>query len=233
MTTRILRAGAAIAGLTGLLFTAACGDGGGERARTERAARKTAVAAKGTVLTQQQLEKAAVAKEDLPGYTVDWLTAHTTAPSLPTDPAQCQAVGDTLGLVSRYRPTARLIRIVTKPGEDGATLALAAYRAGDAERAMADIRMGLRTCPGRSFAPGDSFHYQEVAALPGRGQGDESVSFKLVQVMEGVKQRPAFTFVVVRSGSTVAIFRAMNLNGRPAVVSAGMVDAQVRKVTKS
>lgn len=241
MKARALRAVVAVVALTGLSFTAACGggDGGGERAEPERATGQPAAAGQGVLLTQAELEKVAVTKTDLPGYTVEWISALVSAPSLPVEPHECQAIGDTLGFVSQYRPTARLIRVMSKAG-DGGSLGLAAYDAGDAENVMADVRAGVRTCAGKAFDPNDGFQYEAVTALPGPGKGDESVSFTLVQVVgdskQGFEQRSeaVHTYVLVRTGTVVATFRALNPRGKEvAVVPADIIDAQVRKLAKA
>lgn len=233
---RVLRAGMAFSVLAGLTFTAACGEKKGpEQAAGRPAAASAAEAARGTGLTQPQLERAAVSEEDLPGYTVDWMGASVSAPSLPAEPAECQAMGDTTGMVSQYRPTARLSRLVDKPVEAASGLTLAAYRAGDAEKAMADVREGIRTCAGRTFDPGDTFQYKAVTALPDPGKGDDSLSFKLLQVVGGSKKglEVAHMYVMVRTGSTVAIFRALSRDSHVPVVPANVVDAQVRKLAKA
>ncbi|MFF3454785.1 hypothetical protein ACFYXH_10705 [Streptomyces sp. NPDC002730] len=227
MLNRVLRAGMAVLVLTGVSSMAACG----ERDRPEQPT--ASPAADGVGLTQPQLERAAVTKQDLPGYTVDAISTSVSAPSLPAKPAECQAIGDTLGMVSQYRPTARLGRVVSKPGEGTAGLGLAAYRAGDAKKVMADVRAGISTCVGKAFDDaGDPFRYEAVTALPDPGKGDESVSFKLVQVVEDSKARSevSLVYVLVRSGSTVATFRALGFGGRAAAVPADAVDAQVRKL---
>ncbi|MFC4611325.1 hypothetical protein ACFO9E_26540 [Streptomyces maoxianensis] len=136
-----------------------------------------------------------------------------------------------LAQVGDARPLARLVRIITKPRADGATLALASYRQAEAEKAMDDLRAGVRSC--KTFSVDPTFRYERITALPDPGTGDESVSFSFDQVLVGPKEiRVPMTYVVVRSGTTVVNVSAMNIegNGRPATVPPTLVDAQLRKL---
>jgi len=234
--TRVLRVDAACLVLTGLSFTTGCGDGSGERSEEEHSAKEPVAASPLKVLSQAELERAAVGAQDLPMTTVDWLSAATLPHQPPIEPAACQAVSDTLDLVDGYPPSARVVRVISREGQFSISMSLAAHTPADAARVIPDVRAAARSCKA-AFAPNYGFQYEAVAALPDPGLGDESASFKLVQIVEVGKGRPVkvpMTFVAVRTGSTVAIFHASNIRGgQAAVVPADVVDAQLTKLART
>lgn len=67
--------------------------------------------------------------------------------------------------------------------------------------------------------------------MPVPRQGDEAVSYKLEGSIEGTNV--PMTFTIVRSGSTLAAFYAMNtLDADKAQVPAGVIEAQLTKPEK-
>ncbi len=224
--------GCAVTTAAVVLFTSGCGDGSGPPAvkRTAEARPAEATAMPRQPLTQARLERLTVTQGDLAGSTVTTTGAQMPDRARVADPPACQGVSAGFGQVAAARPTARVVRIVTKTGTDGATLALASYRSADARKAMADLRAGIRSC--KSFTIDPMFRYENIRALPDPRKGNESLSFSIDQVSEAGTRVPT-TFVVIRSGTVVLNVSAMHLarDGRPATVEPALLDTQLSKLS--
>ncbi|MER6091717.1 hypothetical protein [Streptomyces bluensis] len=127
---------------------------------------------------------------------------------------------------------ARAARTLTAKNELDATiasLALLAYEQSDAEKVVADLRTAPKSCTAYEHA---DYKHSGVKALPAPQQGDEAVSFKLTSSVEGTDV--PMTFTIVRSGSTLAAFYAMNLlDADKAQVPAELIEMQLTNLEKT
>lgn len=137
-------------------------------------------------------------------------------------PAACEPLYDMTMMLSRQQYHGVVEQQLT-PADDGSggsdssggaggMMSLKSYTGPDAARLMADLRTSLRTCTSfKSPEEGESWGSPKRLADP--KAGDEALSYHLVQTVPSVDENgddddgPAadalFTFVVVRSGSTV------------------------------
>lgn len=138
-------------------------------------------------------------------------------------PAACEPLYDMTMMLSRQQYHGVVEQQLT-PADDGSDdsgssggagggmMSLKSYTGPDAARLMADLRTSLRTCTSfKSLEEGESWGSPKRLADP--KAGDEALSYHLVQTVPSVDKNgdddggPAvdalFTFVVVRSGSTV------------------------------
>ncbi|MER5179567.1 hypothetical protein ABT009_14555 [Streptomyces sp. NPDC002896] len=238
MKSAAQRALVAASVVAALGLTAACGGSGGEGGakaspkETSQGKESAAAEAGAKALTAAQLEKAVVAGADLKGYKIEKMSA-ADMPSeiVPADPAECQPLADMFMFTTQPKSQARTGRTLTHVNELDATvtsLALLAHEQADAEKVMAGLRTATEKCTGYEHA---DYKYSGVQALDAPDAGDEAVSYKVTGDIDGDTVPMAFT--VVRSGSTVAAFYAMNmLDGKKTEVPAEVVEAQVAKLEK-
>lgn len=247
------RAVVAVSVAVTLGLTAACGGGGDEQGAEGKPAGATPTkaadeaktgsegggggAASGDAkrpLTEAQLEKAALVSDD----TKDYKVAKTPegdipAGAVPAEPAACQPIADMFFFGSTPRAEGRTARTLTARSDLNATvvsLALLAHdEQSDAEKVMAGLRTASTSCTAYEHA---DYEYSGVKALPAPQQGDEAVSYKLKGSIEGTSV--PMTFTIVRSGSTLAAFFAMNVrDADKAQVPADVVEAQLTKLEKA
>lgn len=98
------------------------------------------------------------------------------------------------------------------------------------------VRTAMRSC--NAFKPAfGGFTYEGVTALPDPKLGDESVSFRLLQVLSSEDEKPLkvpVTVVLVRVGATLATFEAANIKrDGQAVVPRDVVDEQLTKLANA
>ncbi|MFE2296848.1 hypothetical protein ACFXAW_01470 [Streptomyces sp. NPDC059445] len=224
-----------------LAATAACGakdsdsDTGGSAAGSKKPAAQATPAAKEGLkpLTEAQLTKAAITKEDLKGYRVG-NTPDDEIPevSVPAKPATCQALADMFLLGTEPDATSRVSRSVTSlKATDGTVLrvGLLAQKEADAKKVVADLRTQSENC--NSYEHTD-YHYTEVKPVKAPALGDEAVAYSMTSDIEGTKI--PVTYTVVRSGSTLAVFYAMSvLSEKAPDVPADVMEAQVTKIEKT
>ncbi|MER5402096.1 hypothetical protein [Streptomyces sp. NPDC002599] len=226
-----------------LATTAACGgqdtggksdgDKNGGSSKKPTAAAKPAVEEGLKPLTEAQLTKAVITKADLKGYRVgDTPDDEIPEVSVPANPAKCQALADMFLLGTEPDATARVSRSVTSLTATDATVlrvGLLAQKEADAKKVVADLRTQSGTCS--SYEHTD-YHYTGVKPAKAPALGDEAVSYTMTSDIEGTKI--PVTYTVVRSGSTLAVFYAMNILGKKAPeVPASVVEAQVTKIKKT
>lgn len=243
--SKVSRAAVAVSVAAVLGLTAACGAGGDESkdAQAKPSADGTAAGdakdGKGgegsgtTALTEAQLKEAALGKGDVKGYKIAGMPAEDMlGVPVPAKPAACQPLANMFNFTSDPQPKARAGRTVTAENKLSASvvsLALAAHEQSDAEKAMADLRTATENCDGYEHVGNK---YTAVEARPAPRQGDEAVAYKLTADIEGAEIPMSFT--VVRSGSTLIGFSAMNmLDADKAEVPDEILDAQVEKVEKA
>lgn len=228
------------AGVTvALAATAACGgqdsDGGDKDAASRKPAAKASPAAREGLkpLTEAQLTKAAITKADVKGYRVG-NTPDDEIPevSVPAKPATCQAIADMFLLGTEPDAAARVSRSLTSLEQTDATvlrMGLLAHREADAKGVMADLRTQSEKC--ESFEHTD-FKYTAVKVLKAPELGDEAVTYSMTSDIDGEKIPVSYT--VVREGSTLVVFYAMNaLGGQAPEVPAKVMEAQVAKLDKA
>lgn len=214
------------------------GDGGGERAK--RASRATSAAtadaqepAAGGALTKDLLEKAALADGDVDGFTVRKMAASDIVEdSVPAKPAACQPVADMAVFTSDPAAQASVGRNLTAEGERDASLALSlvllSYEEGGAEEVLAGLRTAIGKCTEYEHV---GYRHTGVGRRTAPGLGDEAVAYGFTASIEGAKVPTTFT--VVRSGTTIASFMAMDmLNGDTLKVPSEVVETQLEKLEK-
>ncbi|MFF6782013.1 hypothetical protein [Streptomyces sp. NPDC012510] len=242
MRSKMSRAAVAASVVAALGFTAACGGGGDEEKGAETKPSATASSsadgkAKDTAgtgaLTEAQLKEAALAKGDVKGYAIADLPAEgMSGDAVPAQPSACQPLANMFHSTSDPQAKARVGRTVTPEDElsgSAISLALAAHEQSDAEKVMADLRKATENCTEYEHV---GSKYSKIEALTAPGQGDEAVAYKMQGDIEGAEIPMSFT--VVRSGSTLIGFHAMNmLDADKATVPAELVDAQVEKLAKT
>ncbi|BBA95904.1 hypothetical protein RVR_959 [Actinacidiphila reveromycinica] len=234
------------------------GTGGGAHGPTGPAS-TAAVAATGTapaarMLDQRQLEQAAVAKTDLPGWSTGTQFGHgpdgvtikvviTDVARLPkVSPAACTALaGIAMGPVSPgHQHHALFEQDVTrdvKDGKDDSVVGdtLLAYQPADAVGVMKDLRASLTACD--SFPGGQGERYTRPVPVAAPSVGDDAVEYTITQVVDGDDDGDApvdvpFRFLVVRVGATVVVLSAMGFPGAHPEIPAEVVTAQIAKVAK-
>ncbi|WP_432186395.1 hypothetical protein [Streptomyces sp. Tue6028] len=220
--------GAAALALALALGSAGCGSAEHKSSAASQVPGRATSEASGTaqkkaaprVLTQDQLERAVVDERDLPGLSSSKTGVGTDGVGdgvikalrdSDTHPATCAPVSDAVDGGSRYTPVGSVVRI--SGNKDGmATLSMASYRAQDAVRVVDDLRAALKTC--KAFTVGPlRVASNDVRATDDPPQGDDAVAFRLTHLMETPEEEtplevPA-AFVVIRSGTTVAVFKAI------------------------
>ncbi|MEU3248980.1 hypothetical protein [Streptomyces sp. NPDC006875] len=222
--------------------TAGHAPGAENAARTASAGTPTPQSPARRPLTQDQLERAVVDKRDLPGWTISRLGAGTdgfgdgTVSALReegTHPASCAPVGSALSGASKYTPLGSVTRMVQN--EDViSTMHLVSYRAADAVRVMDELRSALATCTSYTMTfPADTT-FEKLAPTGDPHQGEEGVSFRLDVVDrspggDSDPYRRLQSYQVIRSGSTVAVFDAVDVDVyRLKKIPAALVTAQMK-----
>ncbi|MFK4222764.1 hypothetical protein [Streptomyces sp. NPDC019890] len=220
--------------MVAMAFTAGCGGADG-KAEEGEGPQQLAVPSTGSgkALGQRELEQAAVSQKDLPARTFDALLDPISTKRSAVDPASCQAVADSAGLSSWVLPKARVKQVIgSAKGDHGGSMALASHTPAEASRMIQQVRAAMRSC--NAFTPAFGFAYEGVTELPDPKLGDESVSFRLLQVVSSEGEKPLkvpVTVIVVRMGATLATFQAANFErDGQAVVPRDVVDEQLTKL---
>ncbi|MEU6679260.1 hypothetical protein [Streptomyces sp. NPDC046925] len=191
-----------------------------------------------------RLQKAALASGDVKKYEVEEAPAKAAAQGRVT-PADCRPLSDWLDATTPQKSTAHVSRTLTSTDvEDGTTteVVLFAYDRADAEKTMDTLRAATKSKKCATFRDG-SHRYIGVRPQPAPVGGDEAVSYKLANRADEFLERHRVS--VVRSGSTLIAFRAVNIfdpesvggdagdkggaAGDPEVAEA-IVDAQLEKL---
>ncbi|WP_338896489.1 hypothetical protein WBG99_13030 [Streptomyces sp. TG1A-60] len=243
MRSKISGAAVAVSVVAALGFTAACGGGSDEDTNAEPRpsagatsagdAQDGADMAGKAALTEARLKKAALANGDIKGYEIEEKSAaEMPTESVPSDPADCQPLADMFFFTSNPKAEARTGRTLTDKSDltgTVVTLALLAHGQSDAEKVVADLRTATEKCAEYEQVGN---RYTDVEALTAPEQGDEAVSYKLKGAIEGTLVPMSFT--VVRSGSTLAAFYAMNiLDADKTLVPDAVLEAQLAKLEKT
>ncbi|MGQ4380648.1 hypothetical protein ACN6K9_004241 [Streptomyces sp. SAS_267] len=216
-------------------------DGSGKQADGSGASKTKKSAARVPVLVQDQLEEAVLDERDLPGVSVNTIGVGTdgvgdgvvhAVPNSATRPSACGPVNSALAGSSRFTPVASVMRMAqSKNGL--ATFYLVSYQNQDAVRVVDELRTAVRTC--RAFTSSTlTGGAEKVSPTREPSTGDGGVSFRLTGLMKTPGKDPIQipeSVVVIRSGSTVAIFNAMETIPRAGIypkVPGDIVTAQVK-----
>ncbi len=238
MKSNMSRAAMALSAVVALGFTAACG-GGGDEERTEKPGESSSAAAPKAdevknepagPLSAAELDKAVLAGGDVADYEVTKMSeADMPAVSVPAEPATCQPIADMFFFASTPMAESRTGRTLTPGSSLDATVtsvALLAHEAGDAEKVIADLRTASEKCTAYEHT---DYKYSDVKGLPAPKYGDEAVSYEQTGVIDGTTL--SMNFTIVRSGSTLAAFYAMNaLEAEKAQVADELVEKQLEKL---
>ncbi|MGQ5578505.1 hypothetical protein [Streptomyces sp. ECR3.8] len=260
-TSSVRRTALAASAAALALLVTACGGSGDDQDKADegkgKAAPSTSAAAPAKTLTAAELEKAALAQSDVKGGKVATklpATDDIAADQVKSEDAACQPLAHAQAGVAQGEPAATVKRSFTgdpvKPSADtkpeDALLAaldtekvlinLASYEGDGAEQAVQGVVAAAEKCAGgfKATLVGEPMAVAKVAATGDAPEGgDEGAAVTLtVAADEGVKA-PA-KIVLVRKGSTVVTFSAVNLasmaTGKDFEVPADVVAAQVGKL---
>lgn len=250
----VARAAAAVCVLTVAVVGCGCGcgrgggDGGLDGAGASHSGRQAAAPAK--VLGHRELERTALGSGDVDGFSVGPVVGDVGAgqpvvgPVAPV-PARCKPLNDMTAFVGRYQPVWQVAKIVSRTSDEGdtssTTVALNSYRQQESVKVMTELRGAVDTCT--KFAPPGSsvtgWTYSQIRKLPDPSLGDDALAYRMTLDMPADDMGPAhsvvFTYVVVRSGTTVTTFASnlFGVNGKPTEVPRHVIDAQLKKLSQA
>ncbi|MFA3873800.1 hypothetical protein ABS735_08945 [Streptomyces sp. MMCC 100] len=235
------------------------GAAGDETAKTEQSAPAEGAGASapaGEALTAAELEKVALAQADVKnGEVATELSAddQVAKDQISTDDKACLPLVYVQGAVAQGEPAADVQRSwqgqtespSASKGPDGQDMTdvdvneimlnVASYADGGAEQAMAGLKTAVEKCAGGFDATvgSDKMRVTEVSGVGRLKAGDEGLTVN-IGVATGADSSGLMKLVVVRKGSTLATFSAVNLSsmmtGAEFEVPAEVVDAQVAKL---
>ncbi|MFE4551971.1 hypothetical protein [Streptomyces sp. NPDC056785] len=149
-----------------------------------------------------------------------------------THSASCAPVGSVLSGASKYTPLGSVTRMAQN--EQGiSTMHLVSYREHDAVRVMDELRSALASCTSYSMTFPTDTTFEKLRRTGDPHQGDERVSFRLDVVSrdpagDSDPVRSLQSFQVIRSGSTVAVFDAIDMDAyRLKMIPAVLVTTQL------
>ncbi|NEA58878.1 hypothetical protein G3I60_33175 [Streptomyces sp. SID13666] len=216
-----------------LLVTACSGSSGGDTAGASTGPGATTPA---VLPARTALERTALVPGDVPGFTVTaGDAAGAAADATAADKRACQPLADLLS----GRPPAGAKETVPRalapagqkmPGA-GVTVTLSAYGSGGAQKAVAALRTAVHACAA-GFKPvigGVTGVPVAVAPRPALELGDDDLRFALGFAAGGSGARQ--DFVVIRTRSTVSIFRGADVTlAKSYDVPPAVVTAQLKKL---
>ncbi|MEV5757809.1 hypothetical protein ACIQHU_08545 [Streptomyces tendae] len=255
---------AASAAALALLVTACGGSdddsaAGDDKAKAEQSAPAEGAgesAPAGKALTAAELEKVALAQADVKnGEVATELSAddQVAKDQISADDKACLPLVHVQGAVAQGEPAADVQRSwqgqsespSESKGPDGQDMTdidvnkillnVASYADGGAEEAMAGLKAAVEKCADGfdATAGGDKMRVTKVSGADAPKGGDEGLTVN-VGVATGGDSSGLMKLVVVRKGSTLATFSAVNLSsmmtGAEFEVPAEVVDAQVAKL---
>ncbi|MGW7565467.1 hypothetical protein ACWGJV_04220 [Streptomyces tendae] len=255
---------AASAAALALLVTACGGSdddsaAGDDKAKAEQSAPAEGAgesAPAGKALTAAELEKVALAQADVKnGEVATELSAddQVAKDQISADDKACLPLVHVQGAVAQGEPAADVQRSwqgqsespSESKGPDGQDMTdidvnkillnVASYADGGAEEAMAGLKAAVEKCANGfdATAGGDKMRVTKVSGADAPKGGDEGLTVN-IGVATGGDSSGLMKLVVVRKGSTLATFSAVNLSsmmtGAEFEVPAEVVDAQVAKL---
>ncbi|MCZ4126040.1 hypothetical protein [Streptomyces sp. H39-S7] len=225
---------AAFALLAPLLLVAACsGSSSGGKARASIGPTASTPAA---LPARTALERKALVPGDVAGFTVAAGDAAGSAADVTAaDKRACQPLADLLSGRPPAGATETVPRALVPAGQKmpgaGVTVTLSSYGSGGAQKAVTALRTALRTCAA-GFKPvigGVTGVPVAVAPRPALKLGDDDLRFALGFAAGGSGARQ--DFVVLRTGSTVSVFRGADVTlAKSFDVPAAVVTAQLKKL---
>lgn len=225
----------AVAAVLAVFLVSACGESTGTGSMSSEGENSSANSTSREPWTEADLNRVALGKGD--GEKFGSIPMSTGPSARRAEPVECSAIAQTLGRSSSaYAANARVNRQYSGKGtRPGAVMTLASHKISDAKRVVREFRTAADKCT--AFKEGRS-SYDDVDVQPAPGYGDESVSLRLVEVVsypDGVKIRVPHAVVVLRQGTTVAMFhnfeRPKASDGKkPTGIPDELVEAQVKKI---
>lgn len=242
MKSAVSRGVVAVSTVAVLGLTAACSGGGGDGAgvgKDGKSGRKGAP----FLSASARLDKAAIASGDVKKYKVEPGPGEARDEARPSagrvSPAECRPLAEMLTAAAAAKSKAHVSRTLTSTDVAHTTtteVVLLAYGQADAEKTMDTLRAATKAKKCATFGDGGR-RYIGVRPQPGPVDGDEAVSYKLASRTGEFLHRDRVS--VVRSGSTLVVFRASNIfdprsarsdeEGDPKVDDA-IVEAQLTKL---
>lgn len=228
----------AVAAVLAAFLVGACGQNTGTDSVGSAGGKPSANSAARGPWTEADLHRVALGKGD--GEKFGSIPMSTSPSERRAEPVACSAIAQTLGRSSSaYAANARINRTYSGKGaRPGVVMTLSAHRIGDAKRVVRDFRTAAGSCT--AFTEGRMAYegVEVVEVQPDPGHGDESVSLRLVEVVsypDGKEIRVPHAVMVVREGSTVAMFhnftRPSGSDGKKAAgIPDELVTAQVEKI---
>ncbi|MFI9548428.1 hypothetical protein ACIHAR_31700 [Streptomyces sp. NPDC052016] len=206
-------------------------------------------------LTAAELEKLLLAQGELKGYKVD--SGDATLPKsksvVKVDKAECEPLAYAMAALAPGETDAAVNNTVAEDKTADATastdlgdledafnvattfVGLSSYEGDGAEKAFKAVSDGIAACSGGFGIAADGENQKITKITPGKAvaTADESTAFTAVADMDG-QGTASFQVEVVRSGSTIATFYAINFaalsKGGESKVPAAVIEAQVAKL---
>ncbi|WP_326580846.1 hypothetical protein OIE69_42595 [Actinacidiphila glaucinigra] len=225
-----------------------CGHEDGDGARASHPERQAAAPTK--VLGHRELERTALESGDVDGFSVGPMVGDAGAgqpvvSQVPPAPSRCKPLNDMTGFVGRYQPVWQVAKTVGRTSDESdmssTTVALNSYRQQDSVKVVTELRGALDTCT-KFTPPGSSttgWTYSHIRKLPDPSLGDDALSYRITLDMPADDAGPAhsvvFSYVVVRSGTTVTTFASnlFGVNDEPTEVPRQLIDAQLKKLSQA
>ncbi|MFF9684958.1 hypothetical protein [Streptomyces sp. NPDC014623] len=243
------------------LAAAGCGpDGGGEGAGEKATASRAPASGSGTgsgatatpgagsppvptptshgrTLTEAELEKVALATDEVPGYAIAPLEGTGERGTEEPEDEACRPITAIINGSPEPAPAAIVFRTATDTAEEGeddrtvVTEILTSHPGGGAGELLRAVRDAVRDCAGgfRTTSEDGPTTYTGVRALPTAGAGQESFAYQVTGSLAGAEV--PLVFHLVRTGSTVVTFYAADfLTARTPEVPAALLTAQAAKL---
>ncbi|WP_247698154.1 hypothetical protein [Streptomyces sp. RK75] len=187
-------------------------------------------------LGEQQLRSALLKTGDLSGYRVNESKTALSEDDddTPRTGPECRPLIDVFSSDSKQKRSAWAGIGIVKGGEDELNarstihqVLLSAYRPGDAEAFMGDLKSAARQCEQIVDKKAGRTEKVTVEARPSPRRGDDSVRF----LMENTEKRKTGVLVtVVRSGAHTMSFMSTSLSGERVAEPKPVVDKQLAKL---
>ncbi|MGP3976636.1 hypothetical protein ACTWQF_22020 [Streptomyces sp. 8N114] len=186
-------------------------------------------------LSEEQLRSALLNAKDAPGY-----RAQESKTALDDDPPQtgeeCRPLIDLFSKDSEQKRTAWVAASLVKGGKGQFStqstihqILLSAYKPGDAETFLGNLKTATDKCPEIVDTPDGSGKQEKVMVepQPSPGLGDDSVRF----AMTNTENKPyGVQVTVVRSGANTMTFMSTSLTGKGGESPKQLVDKQLAKL---
>lgn len=232
MKPRLVRSRVATAGVCLVALAAACGptgsggEAGGEGPGSVRDSAGAPAASSGAdtkaapgALSAEQLATAALVTGDVKDFAAESLEGGTPTGSSRASKAACAPIVAVINGTPDPAPSATVFRRLLDTTEDGqadqtvVTEVLGAHPSG-ATDVLPRLRTALNACADGFTTKGGDLEpsvFTAVKELPAPDAGDEAIAYELTGVAQG--ETVPMVFQVVRSGTTVVTYYAVDVNG--------------------